>query len=310
MDRDAVSYARKDRSEPQIRFTVVIPARNEESSIATCVNSVRKAAERASEELSAVAEVVVVDDGSSDATGIRAEASGVRVLRHEQQRGVLAAWNTGVKASGTPFVVFVDADCIVDERAFVQLLQAIKQPGVGVVSGRAVPGIDELFDGNQGSGSRSALVSHSSRFSAVLLDEIKGRLGDHDFIAIGRLMAIRREAWSVHNVALPHCDREVASSARRAGWHAAWVPGAKVYYHAPVSFSELRADWRRTRLAMAHSPQTFDTIPLAVQLSAAWAALQGAPLDTLCWVACRARLIGERIQRRDSVDNNQPVSWD
>lgn len=288
-------------------FTVVIPARNEEASIASCLASVRTAAERADEELSTTADIVVVDDDSSDATGTRAEASGVRVLRHEQQGGTLAAWATGVTASEAPFVVFVDADCTVDERAFVQLLQVIEQPGVGVVSGRAVP-VDERFNGERGS--RGAVVSHSSRFSAVLLDEIKSRLGDHDFIAIGRLMAIRKEAWNVPNTALPHCDREVAFSARRGGWRAIWVRQAKVYYHTPASFSELRADWRRTRLALAHSPHAFDAIPRPVQLSAARAALLSAPFDALCWVTCRMRLIGENLVRRDVAGNYQPVAWE
>jgi len=213
-------------------FTVVIPARNEEAGIATCICSVRRAAEQASKEFSTKADILVVDDFSSDATRSRAEASGARVLRHERRRGALAAWATGVRASDTPFVVFVDADSTVDDQAFIELLQAIDQPGVGVVSGRAAP-VDDRFGGERTP--PSTVVTRSSRFSAVLLDEIKSRVGDHDFIAIGRLMAIRREAWDIPNVELPHCDREVASSARRAGWRAVWVPQAKVFYHRPAS---------------------------------------------------------------------------
>lgn len=288
--------------------TVVIPARNEKDNIARCIDSVRRAVERANEDLSTTGHILVIDDGSLDATGTCAAASGARVLRHQQQRGAFAAWATGVTESDTPFVAFVDADCTVDERAFVELLQVIEQPGVGVVSGRAVP-IDDHVE-NDGRGSRSEVVFHSARFSALLLDEIKSRLGNHDFIAIGRLMAIRREAWNVPNAALPHCDREVASSARRAGWRAVWVPQAKVYYHAPASFSELRADWWRTRLALARSPHPFDMIPRAVQLAAARAALKRAPLDALCWIACRTKLIGQNVGRRDAAWNHQPVVWD
>lgn len=291
------------RSGTRMGFTVVIPARNEEAGIATCIGSVIAAVEN----MYTTADILVVDDGSSDGTVARAEASGARVLRHEQQRGGLAAWATGVTASETPFVVFVDADCTVDAGAFARLLQVVEQPGVGVASGRAVP-VDDRFNGQRGS--RSPIVSRSSRFSAVLLDEMKSRLGDHDFIAIGRLMAIRREAWNVPDAALPHGDREVASAARRAGWRAVWVSQAKVYYHTPASFSELRSDWRRTRLALARSPQTFDVIPWPVQLSAAWVALRGAPLDALCWVSCRTRLIGESLGRHDTAGNHQPVAWD
>jgi glycosyltransferase involved in cell wall biosynthesis len=284
-------------------FTIVIPARNEEAGIVSCIRSILAAAKR----VAATADLVVVDDNSSDATAARAEAAGARVLRHGLPRGQLATWATGVAASEYPFVVFVDADCTVDDGAFVQLLQVLDRPGVGVVSGRAVP-VDRRAYGTQGS--HNVIVTGSSRFSAVLLDGIKGRLGDHDFIGVGRLMAIRREAWNVPNTALPHGDRVVTSAARRAGWRAVWVPEAKVYYHTPAFFSELRSDWQRTRVALTRSPQTFDSIPWAVQLSAACAALRGAPLDALCWVSCRTRLIGESLVRHEASGNQQPVAWD
>jgi len=290
-----------------MKVTVVIPARNEETNLATCIDSVRTAAARASEGLSAASDIIVIDDASSDSTVPCAEASGARVLRHDQRRGVLAAWATGVRASETPFVVFVDADSTVDELAFVELLQVIEQPDVGVVSGRAVP-VHGRFDGK--SVPRSVLVDHSARFSATLLDEVKSRLGDNDFIAIGRLMAIRKEAWNVPNTELPHCDREVAYAARRVGWRAVWVPEAKVYYRTPASFSELRGDWRRTRAALAHAPHRFDKIPWIVQLSAIRVALVAAPIDALCWLSCRLRLLVEDLGRRDGTADCQPVAWE
>lgn len=54
--------------------------------------------------------VLVVDDGSSDETETVASHAGARVVRHEENRGYLAALRTGVRAIETPVVVTLDAD--------------------------------------------------------------------------------------------------------------------------------------------------------------------------------------------------------
>lgn len=281
-------------------FTIVIPARNEEVGITTCIASALGAAGR----VSGATDILVVDDASCDETVARAEAAGARVLRHGWRKGSLAAWATGVTASEHPIVVFVDADCTVASNAFEELLTVLDRPDVGVVSGRAVPVDDADTGGTPG----SAVVTRSARFSAVLLDEVKSRLGDHDFVAVGRLMAIRTEAWNVPSTTFAHCDRIVASAARRAGWRAVWVPSATVFYNVPASYSELRADWQRTRLALAKAPYGFDVVPRWPQFAATLRALRSAPVDGLCWALCRVRLVGERFGRRGTSEG-QPVSW-
>lgn len=292
----------ENTSKAQFQYTVVIPARNEEENIARCIASVITATEK----VSGATDILVIDDNSSDETAIRARASGARVIHHETQSGPLAAWATGVASSTTSYIVFIDADCTVDEDAFARLMDIVKLPGVGVASGRSIPIED---NSNVAPEERSVLVKHSAAFSCALLDEIKSRLGDHDFTAIGRLMAVRREAWNVTNTKLAHCDREVASAARQIGWRAVYVPEAKVYYHAPASFSELRSDWARTRRALDRSSQIFDDIPWSVQLSAAWAALRAAPLDGLCWVSSRSRLIIGPQTRTSRSSFRPPYTW-
>jgi glycosyltransferase involved in cell wall biosynthesis len=54
-------------------------------------------------------EIIVVDDGSSDASAAVAEERGVRVLRREHA-GVSAARNAGIAAAGGELVAFLDAD--------------------------------------------------------------------------------------------------------------------------------------------------------------------------------------------------------
>lgn len=92
-----------------LRVSVVLPAYDEEATILQAVAEAAGAAERLFEEH----EVIVVDDGSSDAT---AELVGglsrgnVRLIRHGRNRGYGEALRTGFLASRLEYVFFTDAD--------------------------------------------------------------------------------------------------------------------------------------------------------------------------------------------------------
>lgn len=85
-------------------LTIVIPAFNEEQAIGSVVASVlRRCAD-------VVQDVVVVDDGSSDATGKIAEDAGATVIRHRKNMGYGAALKTGILAARTEYVLTMDSD--------------------------------------------------------------------------------------------------------------------------------------------------------------------------------------------------------
>jgi len=92
-----------------LELSVVVPAFNESHRLAGTL-------ERILDYLSAQGgsfEVVVVDDGSDDATPSLAQsfaARGVRLLRHDRNRGKGAALATGVAASRGDWVLLCDAD--------------------------------------------------------------------------------------------------------------------------------------------------------------------------------------------------------
>ena len=82
--------------------SVVIPALNEEDTIGDIVASLRAG--------DSWREIIVVDDGSSDATAARAAQAGADVIRHPYTKGNGAAVKTGIRRAQGDFVLIIDAD--------------------------------------------------------------------------------------------------------------------------------------------------------------------------------------------------------
>jgi mycofactocin system glycosyltransferase len=82
----------------------------------------------------------VVDDGSVDATGIRAvaERAGATVLRHPSARGPAAARNAGLAVATTPLVAFLDSDVVPEPGWLDPLLARFADPAVGLAAPRIV----------------------------------------------------------------------------------------------------------------------------------------------------------------------------
>ncbi|MBN2077510.1 MAG: glycosyltransferase family 2 protein [Spirochaetes bacterium] len=100
------------------RFAVIIPAYNHEERIAHVVHS----------SLSLGFPVIVVDDGSTDATGERAAAiQGVIMVRHGENRGKGAALKSGFAAAVplADWAITIDADGQHDPADAMNLIDAI-----------------------------------------------------------------------------------------------------------------------------------------------------------------------------------------
>jgi glycosyltransferase involved in cell wall biosynthesis len=82
--------------------SIVIPAMNEADAIEAVVSNLRQAAPWR--------EIIVVDDGSEDATGDRARGAGARVIRHPYNKGNGAADKTGIRAASGDYILIVDGD--------------------------------------------------------------------------------------------------------------------------------------------------------------------------------------------------------
>ncbi|MBI4878432.1 MAG: glycosyltransferase family 2 protein [Planctomycetes bacterium] len=85
-------------------LSIIIPALNETEGIRVTLDRLRDAVRGID------AEIIVVDDGSTDDTALQAEAAGVRVIRHEKNRGYGAALKTGIRHARAEVIGIADAD--------------------------------------------------------------------------------------------------------------------------------------------------------------------------------------------------------
>lgn len=105
--------------------SVIIPAYNEEKSISSVVSTAK--------DLSA--EAIVVNDCSTDQTGLLARKAGALVVRHKRNLGYLEALRTGFRIASKPIVVILDADGQYDADDIPRLVKPILEGEADLVVG-------------------------------------------------------------------------------------------------------------------------------------------------------------------------------
>ena len=120
------------------KIAVIIPAYNQSQYLGQAIQSVL-------EQTFKDWEAIVVDDGSSDET--RSVALSYPDARlhyvYQENRGLSAARNTGIRNTTAPYLSFLDSDDTVPTGKLAILLENLEaKPAVGLVAGQAIP-IDE-----------------------------------------------------------------------------------------------------------------------------------------------------------------------
>ena len=125
------------------KISVIIPAYNADKFIRGCIESVQ--AQSFSD-----AEIIVVDDGSTDATAetvkeLAETHENLRLVRHPENRGLFSARITGVEASTGEYIAFVDADDKITCDWLRLLYEKIKKEGADICAGSLFEDVEGEF---------------------------------------------------------------------------------------------------------------------------------------------------------------------
>jgi glycosyltransferase involved in cell wall biosynthesis len=114
-------------SDQNLRVSVIIPTYNYGTFIVDCVNSVFRQSEKH-------IEIIIVDDGSTDSTSDVVKSFSSRVTYiFQENKGLSAARNTGLKYASGDFVQFLDSDDLLGIDAIAAKANFLRQnPGVSV----------------------------------------------------------------------------------------------------------------------------------------------------------------------------------
>jgi glycosyltransferase involved in cell wall biosynthesis len=113
----------------QPTLSVIIPAWNEEKVIGRAIDSLKRAAAVYEQERGGTAEIIVVDNNSTDRTAQVARDHGVTVVS-EPVNIISKARNTGAKAARGRHLAFCDADNEVTENLLVLIHDHLEDPKI------------------------------------------------------------------------------------------------------------------------------------------------------------------------------------
>ncbi|WP_406191267.1 bifunctional polysaccharide deacetylase/glycosyltransferase family 2 protein [Streptomyces sp. NBC_01017] len=208
--------------------TVLVPAYNEEAGIASTVYSLLASTHPH-------VQIIVIDDGSSDATADIAEDIDdprVTVIR-QPNGGKPSALNTGLAHARHDIVVMVDADTIFEPEALARLVQPLAHPAVGAVSG------------NTKVGNRRRLLGKWQHLEYVLgfnLDRRMFEVLECMPTVPGAIGAFRRDALmgvgGVSDETLAE-DTDLTMALWRAGWRVVYEESAVAWTEVPSTVRQL-----------------------------------------------------------------------
>lgn len=108
-----------------MKFSVIVPAFNEEKWLPASLQALRQAAAEAWEKRCLEWEVVVCDNNSSDGTAQAARAGGVKVV-FEPVNQIARARNTGARAASGQWLIFMDADSLPSAGLLAAVAKAVE----------------------------------------------------------------------------------------------------------------------------------------------------------------------------------------
>ncbi|WP_311447206.1 glycosyltransferase family 2 protein, partial [Frankia nepalensis] len=232
-----------------VEVSVVMPCLNEEASVADCVRAARAGLAR----LGLPGEVLVVDNGSTDASAAVAAAAGARVVS-EWRRGYGNAYLAGFAAARGRLVVMGDADSSYDFTTIDALVAPLLRGEADYVlgsrlGGRILPGAMPWLHRYVGNPVLTAILN---RLFGVRASDAHSGMRAFTREGCAR-MALRSEGMELAS--------EIVIAAARVGLRCVEVP---ITYHPRVGASKLdslRDGWRHLRFMLLLAPRHVFVLP-------------------------------------------------
>lgn len=240
--------------------------------------------------------ILVIDDGSTDGTGMAAQLAGARVLRHDQRLGKSASLAHAIRyATENDFgtIVEIGADAIPVEGALENLLRLLEPADVGGVSLLQIPvgppnlayRIDELMWSVLGHGKRLQMKKYG-----------RSHLG-------GVMYAFKPSCVSSVDGSV-NDDEQVGESIKMNGFRTLFTDISEVYFDASSSIGHIRE--RRRRMYFGHmmfEQSTAPSMDTSIALSAFVKSLLEKPSRLMAAIPALAlealaRLVAWRDSRR------------
>lgn len=111
------------------KVSVIIPAKNESQGLASTLQKLRS--------LSGIGEIIVVNDGSNDATPEIALENGAILISHPYSIGNGGAIKSGARAASGEILIFMDGDGQHDPEDIPRLIQHLEQGYDMVIGARS-----------------------------------------------------------------------------------------------------------------------------------------------------------------------------
>lgn len=113
-------------------ITVIVPVFNVENYLKECIDSILN-------QSITQLQIILIDDGSKDSSGKICDDYGSKDNRieviHQNNKGVSAARNAGLKKATGKYISFVDADDILPTDALLKLLKKVEEPNEMIIGG-------------------------------------------------------------------------------------------------------------------------------------------------------------------------------
>jgi glycosyltransferase involved in cell wall biosynthesis len=121
MDRPGIRGPEAAGTARDLRVSVVVPTSGRAAYLQVTLESL------AAQDSEVPHEILVVDDGSADATPDVAERYGARLVRHGERRNLNAARNTGLREAGSEVIAFVDDDVLMPPGWLSALVEGVER---------------------------------------------------------------------------------------------------------------------------------------------------------------------------------------